>query len=154
MKTIQQVILLKDDTQKVYENLFEVANVLKISNPVDPVRLLPIRGEVFQVEGTEFYVLLGHFPELAGSPQAEFSEREVPEPMLTYLNTLSPGTEYHYGEVRAAIEAAGVIFRSTHEYTKLLHIYAKHQGYVLKTNTRDGRFQRNSKRYLCFLKAM
>jgi uncharacterized protein YqeY len=75
----------------------------------------------------------------------------VPDPMVNYLDTVEAGKDYVYDDVKNDIEAAGVKFRSKHEYTKTLHTYAQLRGYRLKKNTKDGRYISNKVQYLQFV---
>lgn len=76
---------------------------------------------------------------------------KVPEPMVNYLDDLPKGQDHHWEEVRLDIENVGIKFRSSKEFSKLLHTYCRLRGYKMRSNTKDGRYIIDSTRYLCLL---
>jgi hypothetical protein len=73
---------------------------------------------------------------------------KVPEPMVTYLDGLQKDRDYERDEIVRDVEALGIKFRTSHEFSKLLHTYCRLRGYKLKSNTKDGRYISNGIQYI------
>lgn len=74
---------------------------------------------------------------------------KVPEPMVNYLDALQKDRDYRREDVVSDIEAFGLKFRTSNEFSRLLHTYCRLRGYKLKTNTKDGRYISNGEQFLC-----
>jgi len=70
----------------------------------------------------------------------------------TFLNTLYVGRDYEFTLIRDELKKCHVHFSTTQALTKALQRYCQEKGYSLKSNMQDGRYMRNGKRYVCFLR--
>jgi len=75
---------------------------------------------------------------------------KVPEPMVNYLDKLQKDHDYERDEVVRDVEGLGIKFRTSNEFSRLLHTYARLRGYHLKRNTKDGRYISNGVQYIRF----
>lgn len=76
---------------------------------------------------------------------------KVPEPMVTYLDELQKDKDYEREELVKDLEALGIRFRTSQEFSKALHTYCRLRGCKLKSNTKDGRYISDGKQYVRLL---